>query len=356
MPGVPYIVLLGDVGTGKSTVFEKLTGVEGRSSAANQSVTKSSDVYEAYDGSFDICDTPGSNPMMAGFQHNLQIAHALNFQPVNCILIVVKAEERMGSVIDDVEKYASFLPEDLPLEIVGVCITHMDREKLQWNKTIFLPYLNDCLGITSAVFASLNTPREVLKADVLAECAHKKVQDFSIDGEMFLRLFKVGKRNLKVLRMTRGEVARFEKMKQDFYAEKKKYQLKEQMDMTFEFLTWLFEEIKEAQKRLSNKNNFTFDGPEMASEAGHVAHMTNQLRKILKDVRMDAMQYHKDVESDFRKCPYCDSVWAKIEGCDGSTVCGCRPTEEYDIRSCLSYGEMYLFLFEMGYRQWSIVY
>eukprot|EP00463_Aulacantha_scolymantha_P001832 TRINITY_DN2459_c0_g1_i1.p1 TRINITY_DN2459_c0_g1~~TRINITY_DN2459_c0_g1_i1.p1 ORF type:complete len:162 (+),score=17.48 TRINITY_DN2459_c0_g1_i1:178-663(+) len=117
------------------------------------------------------------------------------------------------------------------------------------------------------------------------------------------------------------------------------------MDMTFEFQTWMLEEIIEAQKRLSNNNNFSFiEGPEIVSEAGHVANMTNQLRKILSDVRIDTMQYHKDIDTDFRKCPYCSAVWQKIEGCDGETTCGQRPSQEFDVWSG-DYGVMSSFEF-----------
>ena len=40
-----YVVLVGDVGTGKSTLVEKLTGEKGRSSDANESFTKTSETF-----------------------------------------------------------------------------------------------------------------------------------------------------------------------------------------------------------------------------------------------------------------------------------------------------------------------
>ena len=46
-----YVVLLGDVGSGKSTVVEKLTGQTGRSSDANESWTKTAEAFWAKDGS-----------------------------------------------------------------------------------------------------------------------------------------------------------------------------------------------------------------------------------------------------------------------------------------------------------------
>ena len=68
----PYIVLMGAVGSGKSTIVEKLTGVKGRSGADKFSVTTSSEVFQNFDGSLDICDTPGTNAREDRFMHNMQ--------------------------------------------------------------------------------------------------------------------------------------------------------------------------------------------------------------------------------------------------------------------------------------------
>ena len=131
-------------------------------------------------------------------------------------------------------------------------------------------------------------------------------------------------------------------MKQDYYKAKASLSQNEQMNMTFEFQTWIHEQIIEAQKRLSEKNNFTFmDDSNIDHEAGHVANMTNQLRKVLSDVRIDAAKYHKNVDTNFRKCPYCPAVWQKIEGCDGETSCGNRPSSVADFWS----GDMSTFRF-----------
>ena len=79
----PYVVLVGDVGTGKSTIVEKLTGESGRSSAASMSVTSSSQSFATPDGRLIVCDTPGSNAARDKLQHNVWIASALNFMDVS---------------------------------------------------------------------------------------------------------------------------------------------------------------------------------------------------------------------------------------------------------------------------------
>ena len=126
---------------------------------------------------------------------------------------------------------------------------------------------------------------------------------------MFLQLFKINNNEVKILRETHKGLVKFEKMKQDFYGEQKRYSKDDQKDMIFEFQAWMFDEIIENQKRFSQNNDFSFSGgPETANEAGHIANLTNQLRQILRYMRIEAMQYYVDLETDFRKCPHCGLI------------------------------------------------
>ena len=69
--------------SGKSTIVEKLTGVVGRSSDANVSVTRTTQFFSTQDNRLKISDTPGANAMDDKFQHNIQIATAFNYGPVS---------------------------------------------------------------------------------------------------------------------------------------------------------------------------------------------------------------------------------------------------------------------------------
>ena len=134
---LPYIILIGDVGSGKSTLVEKITGVTNRSSSASTSFTKTADAIRSRDGLLIICDTPGSNAMENRFESNLQIAHAMNFMPVSSLMTVFKADTRIDNVIESITGYLErFLPEDFPLELLGVCVTHMDQ--VNWQTSEFV--------------------------------------------------------------------------------------------------------------------------------------------------------------------------------------------------------------------------
>jgi hypothetical protein len=105
------------------------------------------------------------------------------------------------------------------------------------------------------------------------------------------------------------------------------------IDLVFEFQAYMTEEIVEAQKRMSDVNNFTFDGDGAANEAGHVANMVNQLRAVLYDIRTECTGFQSaHGVSELRKCPHCGLIWTRVEGCDGVTQCGRMPTSVNDIR------------------------
>jgi len=262
--------------------------------------------------------------MMNKLEHNVWIAHALNLDPVSLILNVVKADTRIDNAVEKVRNYVERFA-DL-IDIMAVCITHMDT--VTWNQGEFKSCLRDELGIDSVIFVGNSTSGEQILSDILAEC-HTPPLDLTITSENFLKYFKINNNQIKILTSVRKEIAMFIMMKQDFFKalDSGEYTEKEKIDMVFEFQAFMGEEVVEAQKRVSETNAFTFTGDDTANEAGHIANLTNQLRATLFEVRTKALGYQSQSGiSDLRKCPHCGTVWAKLEGCDGMTTCGNKPT------------------------------
>ena len=332
---------MGDVGTGKSTLVEKLTGVEGRSSNATESFTRSSEAFRVPNGSLIVSDTPGSNPTKDQLQHNVWIAGAFNFRPVSKVFIVVKAETRIDSVIHHVHKYAdSFL--EFPMELIGVLVTHMDV--VEWTGMRFSSAVSEYLGIDSVVYSARATTGDELLRDILATCNEK--HNLTVDDENFLKIFKIHNHQRRILKYTSDEVSRFRAVKGAFDIEREKYEKKDQVDLVFEFQAYMTDEITRAQQRISEKCGFTFFGDKAANEAGHVANMVNQLRVALYDIRTECLKYHYDQNaSELRKCPHCGHVWALVEGCGGATTCGSRPVEVVNDMRSLEYAVLSTFTF-----------
>ena len=65
---------------------------------------------------------------------------------------MVKAEERIDSVVDNVRKYADRFT-DLPLEVIATLVTHMDTVK--WEREEFVNFLKAELGISDVIAAGL---------------------------------------------------------------------------------------------------------------------------------------------------------------------------------------------------------
>ena len=185
---------MGDVGTGKSTLVEKLTGVKGRSSNAMEDFTRSSEAFYVPNGSLIVSDTPGSNSRKEKLQHNIWIAGAFNFRPVSKVCIAVKAETRIDSVIDNVRKYAdSFL--ELPTELVGVLVTHMDV--VEWAETCFSLGVSNDLDIDSVAYSARATGGDELLRNILATCSKK--HNLTVDDENFLKFFKIHNHHQRIL-------------------------------------------------------------------------------------------------------------------------------------------------------------
>ena len=337
----PYVVLLGDVGTGKSTLVEKLTKGEGRSSDANESFTKATEVFWVPDGSLIVADTPGSNALKDKLEHNVHIAAAINFRLVSRIFIVVKAETRIDTVVDNVRKYADRFLE-LPMDVVGVIVTHMDM--VTWGEKDFTKRIEDELGVDTIVFALITTNHQTLKKSILKNCT--ETYKLTVNDENFFKLFKIHSNHRKILQFTSDEVKMFSDKKMAFDEARKAFHGKDLVDLVFEFHAYMTDEIFEAQKRMSERNNFTFYGDGAANEAGHVANMVNQLRMVVYDIRTECLSYHSEHGvSELRKCPHCGLIWTKVEGCEGETTCGNRPSAVNDFRDP-SFAELGTFLFQ----------
>ena len=318
-----YVVLLGNAGTGKSTVVEKCTGERGRSSNAQQSYTAISECFSVPNGSLILCDTPATYELGSKFKNNMWIAHAMNFQPLSKILVTVKADQRIDNVIEAVQKFAErFL--DVDPDLLGVLITHMDT--VEWTEEKCRNHLHRVLDITDVVFSRKDTKGLNLTSKILQIC--NKTHIITINHQNFLKLFDVNEINMGIARRTQKEVDDMRLCVDSFYEEKRPLEtsLKNRVDLIFEFQAWIKERIVEAQVKVSSEKGFTFYGEKAADEAGHIASMTNKMNIILRKLRTDALGYQVGQQADdLRKCPWCGLVWAKVEGCNGTTTCGLRP-------------------------------
>ena len=185
-------------------------------------------------------------------------------------------------------------------------------DQVRWKQELFLPSISQELGLDNVIFSSTEECGTSLQRSILKLC--KKSFEFSIDGEEFFKLFKISNNNVKIIRTAKRQVDLFRAIKISFDQQRQNIPWDLEADLLFEFQAYMTEKIIEAQQKLSEENNFTFEGDGAANEVGHVANMTNQLRAVLYDIRIETLQ-QATVEhgvNDLRKCPHCGETWALI--------------------------------------------
>jgi len=316
-----YVVLIGDVGTGKSTIVEKLTGATEYSSNADESFTRESTIFVSDDGRLTVADTPGSNAMQEKLAHNMEIAAACNFGPVSRIFLVTKAEPRIDNVVGNFGRYADHFM-DLDPDIIAAFVTHMDT--VTWTKERLRSCLDSELGMGTVVFSGVSSQGVDIQRDILQVC--NKTFSLTIDdAEIFHKMFKINNNNRKIVFECKKQVDFFRGMKEKFAEQRKNFGRKVQIDLAFEFQAFMTMEIENAKQAMAASCGFDFLGENAHNEVGHIANMVNQLRAILHDIRIETLGYAPEGLADenmLRKCPHCGLTWAKIAGCDGKTTCG----------------------------------
>jgi len=248
----PYAIFIGDVGSGKSTIVEKLTGEEGLGSDASQSVTRSFELYWSFDFRLLVGDTPGSNPMTDKLGHNMEIAHGLNFHKVSKMFMTVAAQTRIDQTVDMVTKYFErFLALEQALDVMGVMVTHMDTVK--WSEAECRAAMDNELGLDTVLFSSLDKSAETLLDEVVIACS--KLHIIAVDDSNFLKLFKISNSNVKILRSSAREVEDFKEIRKAFAVQRDAYPSSQEQGQCAPAENELLNEKREALESLLKLQN-----------------------------------------------------------------------------------------------------
>ncbi|KAL5263476.1 hypothetical protein ACHWQZ_G008749 [Mnemiopsis leidyi] len=277
--GENYVVFIGDVGVGKSTVVGKLTGKQMESGDNKMSITRTSTAHWSYDGTVILSDTPGSNSLQDQLQHNEEIAAAFNYRPISRVIVVVKADIRIANVMRVVEKYSERLLS-LPDENIGVLVTHMDT--VSWTPRDLKQRVIDEYGIECVIFCGKETPKEILMGEIRRSCG--RTISFRVNNKNFSELFKINNKMVKILKDTSKEIDGFTELKRQFKIIIEKDNALSKPAFIRDFQSWLQTQITEAEDRLAKSNNFTFSGEDAAKERGYIANLTNQIKVIFNEI------------------------------------------------------------------------
>ncbi|KAL5261985.1 hypothetical protein ACHWQZ_G007628 [Mnemiopsis leidyi] len=274
-----YVVLMGEVGVGKSTVVEKLSGIAIPTGKNPRSVTRKYRRYLSYDKTILVSDTPGCNPIEDQLEHNQQIAAALNYRPVSRILITVKADIRLANVMSIVKKFSERLL-DFSDEVIGVLVTHMDS--VTWESHELKQKITEEFGIECVLYSGKETPREILLGQITSVCI--KPVPIKVDEKKFSRLFKINDKKIKIQKEISKEISQIKEMKRKFDQLLINEESTSKNPMINQFIYWIEKKVKEAENKIITSNRFTFQGENEYIERGYMVDMSNRMKLALRSL------------------------------------------------------------------------
>ena len=318
------IVLLGEVGSGKTTLMNKLTGADFQTGRDCTSVTSDVQICSSLDYSSIIFDFPGFkvlNDIIPVFKVQYKTLRNI---PIRGICFVVERRDRPELIVDS---------------LIGL-------------KETFEDYCKNIIIIITKTDEMDDNKKEETKNYILEKTRFDKIifSDINKDGHVILNYINSFTQNMEVLNEVTPksrEFLRYFKKTTDDRMKQFKKEFIEEFEDTIEIFKEKFDQpsTDKALKRAlffalkDYKNNLIeryYDVAKREQDYSeyvleHVLAFSNQIFHDFDKFRVKAekemdicLTNYKGEVNKFKRCPHCGTIWFKISGCDGKTQCGER--------------------------------
>ena len=322
---LPYAVLVGTVGCGKSSLSSKLTSKKCGISHFCGSATRQSTIYRT--SYFEFSDTPGYRSRKDKLDHAVNIICALQYKPVSRIFVLSKFDCRVDQIVNNAKEIITpFLGYRSLLTVV---ITAWDlSDRTQETKQKIIDAFHEDFDIMSLLFTEKDTKREEL-IKIMRNLLIEEPQKIEITAKNISKFFDLKKNDHEIIAAIRAKTETYQTMVQTTKNQANgMQQSQEKEDFVFLSQRALLEIKEQMKEEFVEQYVVDISDPEEFA-CLHQLHV--QLHAAYKTYRDYCRQFIKDITAGvgnhpFRKCPHCGEVWTKVEGCDGSTTCGNLPT------------------------------
>lgn len=317
------IVLIGEVGSGKTTLFNKLTGYNFETDKNCSSVTK--DVHAAEIDYFDgiIIDIPGFNDDEDVYKtFELQYRSIRNI-PIKTILFVVERRDRISQINKILNDFKVIFENYLDNIIVVITKTEeLDNDK----KSFFIKKISEKTSLEKIIFSNNNVDSITImnkigdyqrNMNILKEVSPNTIkfaQDFKNISDNNVNIIKN-----KFLKEFNNALEIFDKQ----FDSSQDKALKRALYFTFrDYKNNLIEKFYDKVKKEKAISDDIIENV-LAFSRIIYSDFDKFREKAEKEMEIILTNY-KGEENRFKKCPYCKLVWFKITGCDGKVKCGNR--------------------------------
>eukprot|EP00026_Physarum_polycephalum_P007742 Phypoly_transcript_07808.p1 GENE.Phypoly_transcript_07808~~Phypoly_transcript_07808.p1 ORF type:complete len:460 (+),score=62.87 Phypoly_transcript_07808:80-1459(+) len=330
-----YVVLMGKVGVGKTTLFNKITNSNEPVDEGQDSITRKVTIANVAHGNVPmaVSDTPGLSSLSDTLHHALSIRNALNRQEVHAIVVVVKFERagvmlrHISDVFESFGDYTSHL---------CVVVTHWDKIQKKGEdrvkketKDIKDSFAN--AGITKVIYVGKNTQPKDLCTQLVAHCSPSPAV-IKIAKSQIYKKFDLSPPNMLLDQKLKTAEAEFSVLAENMKNLMQSPPAEDRDSFFHSCMVSISTFAEEACYKFVKENGKTMT--EMDSYAAYmklkkkVAIIVKALRELAQEKMSFSLLDADDPRNRFRKCPFCGTIWIKVEGCDGSTTCGNIPEQK----------------------------
>mmetsp|Transcript_8997 Transcript_8997/g.13465 ORF Transcript_8997/g.13465 Transcript_8997/m.13465 type:complete len:476 (+) Transcript_8997:62-1489(+) len=323
-------MLIGNIGAGKTTLFNKLTGKRHATSKRGKSCTQhlTSTPTKICGTDVQIIDSPGYKSGTDIIRHIAEINAGLELE-LDGLIVVVKANNRNDLISNVVDSFTELLPEKAPIRLI---IAQCDKEEWTTEEEeevkaeLCKEYLKG-LDEKNVLMSRKDTKKEVI-AQFLLDRKYPKPRNFKLGGGRILRqlaaatpvAFKPIKKKMDSIASTitvantcMMNLDRCEPASED----RDHFILYVQALVTRSVLEErreIWKEIEEIECE-TTKNMLYGSQIEVTTTLEEFTLYTNRL-----------LSYYASGEdgifaAEYRQCPKCDRVWCKEYGCE-NVICG----------------------------------
>ncbi|CAF1011504.1 unnamed protein product [Rotaria magnacalcarata] len=331
LPYKPNAVLMGRTGAGKTTLANKLCGTSHQSGAARGSVTQELFQNDVNCGSFPfaIIDTPGTDSAKESYKHAFLLRTGLTTTKVNAIFFIIKYDSRFDKIIEDYSQLE--LPVFKYVSKVIVMISHWDQSKSPERdyREILGAFEEDCPKVSNIIFMSEQCSNSQV-ADLMYSClSNMEAEELVITEEEFHLNFNTYEMRNAIKASFQQYQNRAKNIETEYsaligaVASERSLESDEILHMC---IIQFREEIENLLKEFEEKHGGTMQDLDCYTFYIKMQQENIKLCNEFADKVAPLMSYNlldnADPRNLIKRCPNCQLIWYKTEGCDGTTSCG----------------------------------
>ncbi|CAD7943378.1 unnamed protein product [Amoebophrya sp. A25] len=358
----PRAALIGRVGAGKTTLFNRVCDAHRQAEITDDSCTRSFAKRRVfYDGcAMELLDGPGCSSTEDVYAHSYVLKEGLTAEPLHGIFVAVSYDARIRNNMGGHFYEAAKMLKPEYHDLIVLVVTKMDQFEPDQNKfttrdameTHIAKIFREDYGVTRVLFSD----RDMSGADLFhamrdalsfhggssassAESGKLPLPvQLSYSDEEFFEYFDVkawkGREQFDFHRLKKKVetlTAGYEEGLQHLMENRQKYQQMEFQDLLYALIqqsrVQLEEDIYDGFCKRHGEDQVAFDDYATSIELQKIIHKAHrEFRDQVKRYLAVNPDNVCDWRNAVRRCQYCGEVWVKVEGCDGETTCGARPT------------------------------